>query len=54
MFGLMVGAAMLVAGLGYRLWHGRNRSAAAVAGRKQDPRVVEAEYRVVDRPAIDR
>ena len=54
MFGLMVGAAMLVAGLGYRLWHGRNRSAAAVAGRKQDPRVVEAEYRVVDRPAIER
>ena len=50
MFGLMVGAAMLVAGLGYKLWHGRGRS---VAKDSQDPRVVEAEYRVVEKPMLD-
>ena len=44
-FGVVVGAAMLAAGLAYRLWHGRSR---------QDPRVVEAEYRVVDKPMLDR
>lgn len=46
-FGVVVGAAMLVAGLAYRLWHGQGR-------RAQDPRVVEAEYRVVDKPMLDR
>jgi len=44
-FGVVVGAAMLVAGLAYRLWHGRG---------SQDPRVVEAEYRVVDKPMLNR
>lgn len=54
-FGVVVGAAMLVAGLAYRLWHGRGALAAAhVARGAQDPRVVEAEYRVVDKPMLDR
>lgn len=44
-FGVVVGAAMLAAGLAYRLWHGRGN---------QDRRVVEAEYRVVDKPMLDR
>ena len=44
-FGVVVGAVMLVAGLAYRLWHARGA---------QDPRVVEAEYRVVDKPMLDR
>lgn len=44
-FGVVVGAAMLAAGLAYRLWHGRA---------SQDPRVVEAEYRVVDKSLLNR
>ena len=52
MFGVVVGAAMLVAGLAYKLWHGRGKPIAA--RRAQDPRVVDAEYRVVEKPAIDR
>lgn len=44
-FGVMVGAAMLVAGLVYRLLQGR---------KAPDSRVVEAEYRVVDKPMLDR
>lgn len=44
-FGVVVGAAMLAAGLAYRLWHGRA---------SRDPRVVEAEYRVVDKPMLNR
>ncbi len=53
-FGVVVGAAMLVAGLAYRLWHGRGALAARVARGAQDPRVVDAEYRVVDKPMLDR
>ncbi|MGQ4584370.1 hypothetical protein [Lysobacter sp. F60174L2] len=52
MFGVVVGAAMLVAGLAYKLWHGRGKPIAA--RRSHDPRVVDAEYRVVEKPAIDR
>ena len=52
MFGVVVGAAMLVAGLAYKLWHGRGKPIAA--HRAADPRVVDGEYRVVEKPAIDR
>lgn len=44
--GLFVGAAMLVAGLLGRLWLGRGTKPAA------DSRVVQAEYRVVRKPAL--
>ncbi len=55
MFSVVVGAIMLVAGLGYKLWHGRGKPAPGRVGRgAQDPRVVDAEYRVVDKPMIDR
>ena len=49
-FGVVVGAAMLVAGLAYKLWHGRG----AIGQKRQDPRVVDAEYRVVDKPVLTR
>ena len=49
-FGVVVGAAMLAAGLGYKLWHGRR----AVGRQRQDPRVVDGEYRVVDKPSLTR
>ena len=52
MFGVVVGAAMLVFGLAYKLWHGRGKPITARRG--QDPRVVDAEYRVVEKPALDR
>ena len=52
MFGVVVGAAMLVAGLAYKLWHGRGKPIAT--HRSADPRVVDGEYRVVEKPAIDR
>lgn len=42
-FGAVVGAAMLVAGLAYKLVAGRSRTGAGVG----DPRIVDAEYRVV-------
>jgi len=43
--GLFVGAAMIVAGLLGRLWLGRAKPVA-------DARVVDAEYRVVRKPAL--
>jgi len=49
-FGVAVGAAMLVAGLAYKLWHGRR----AIGQPRQGQRVVDAEYRVVDKPALTR
>jgi hypothetical protein len=45
-FGLFVGAAMLGAGLLLRLWRQRKQPIAA------DPRVVDAEYRVVRKPVL--
>lgn len=53
-FGVVVGAVMLVAGLAYRLWHGRGALGGHAARGTQDPRVVDAEYRVVDKPVLDR
>jgi hypothetical protein len=44
-FGVVVGAAMLVAGLAYRMWHARGAAGS---------RLVEAEYRVVGKPMLDR
>ena len=45
-FGLFVGAAMLGAGLLLRLWRQRNQPITS------DPRVVDAEYRVVRKPVL--
>ncbi|MFT4197892.1 MAG: hypothetical protein QM601_08290 [Pseudoxanthomonas sp.] len=45
-FGLFVGAAMVAAGLGWRLLRARQQRPAAPA------RVVEGEYRVVRKPAL--
>lgn len=44
MFSVFVGAAMIAAGLVFRLWQGRGRPAA------RERRVVEGEYTVVDSP----
>ncbi|KAF1711338.1 hypothetical protein CSC70_05360 [Pseudoxanthomonas kalamensis DSM 18571] len=44
--GLFVGAAMLAGGLLYKLLRQRGQPIA------QDPRVVEGEFRVVDKPAL--
>ncbi|MEG3191918.1 hypothetical protein [Lysobacter sp. D1-1-M9] len=52
MFSVFVGAAMIAVGLIYRLWSGRGRPLTRKA--PQDPRVVEGEYQVVDRPVLDR
>lgn len=46
-FGVFVGAAMLAGGLVYRLWKQRGQRPHS------DPQVVEGEYRVVDKPAIE-
>ena len=50
-FGLFVGAAMLVIGLAWRLLQRsqRHRSEAARTG---DGHIVDAEYRVIDRPQL--
>ncbi|MDQ3617132.1 MAG: hypothetical protein M3374_00100 [Pseudomonadota bacterium] len=49
MFSVFVGAAMIAAGLLYRLWAGRGKPTIARAA--ADARVVEGEYRLVD-PAV--
>ena len=46
-FGVLVGAAMLAAGLLLRLWKQRGKPIA------RDPNVVEGQYRVVDKPRLD-
>ncbi|MBO9715438.1 MAG: hypothetical protein J7507_01150 [Pseudoxanthomonas sp.] len=46
-FGLFIGAAMLVAGLGWRLLHKR-----ATRDKASASRVVEAEYRVLRKPTL--
>ena len=48
MFGVVVGAAMLVAGLAYKLW------CAAASRSPAMPRIVDAEYRVVAKPLLSR
>lgn len=50
-FGVVVGAAMLVAGLVYKLVQRRGKPIARTAG---DARVVDAEYRVVAKPLLTR
>jgi hypothetical protein len=51
-FGAVVGACMLADGLVYRLVRGRGKPLAG--GPAHDPRVVEGEYRVVEKSALPR
>lgn len=54
-FGAVVGAGMLAIGLAYRLIRGRSKtSSGARVGAASDPRVVEGEYRVIDKPILPR
>jgi ABC-type Fe3+ transport system permease subunit len=46
MFSVVVGAVMLAAGLVYKLWHQRRHPVA------HDPRVVDGEYRVVEKTRL--
>ena len=48
-FGLFVGAAMLVIGLAWRLLARRSPQAGTATG---DGRIVDAEYRVIERPEL--
>jgi UPF0716 family protein affecting phage T7 exclusion len=50
MFSVALGAAMLAAGLVYRLWRSRGKP----LGRKSDRRIVDAEYRVIGKPLLMR
>lgn len=50
MFSVFVGAAMIAAGLLYRLWAGRGKP---IARTRADANVVEGEYRLVDRAVLD-
>ena len=50
MFSVALGAAMLAAGLVFKLWRGRGK----VMGRKGDARIVDGEYRVVGKPVLTR
>lgn len=53
--GALVGIAMLAVGLVYRLVRGRGRPVAGVVTRTSpDPRVVEGEFRVVDKTSLPR
>ncbi|MGO4222992.1 hypothetical protein AB4Y64_14205 [Lysobacter sp. TAF61] len=47
MFSVVLGAAMIAAGVVYKLWKGRGNAAA------RDARIVEAEYRVVDPRVVE-
>lgn len=47
-FGVVVGATMLLVGLTYKLLVRRGRPVTA------DPRIVDAEYRVVSKPLLSR
>lgn len=49
MFSVVIGAAMIAAGIVYKLWKRRGKPMAA-----RDPRIVEGEYRVVDAARIER
>lgn len=48
MFGVVVGTTMLVVGLGYKLLARRGTPVA------RDPRIVDAQYRVVAKPQLTR
>lgn len=48
MFGLVIGAAMLLVGLTFKLLVRRGKPVA------RDPRIVDAEYRVVGKPLLSR
>jgi hypothetical protein len=48
MFGVVVGATMLTVGLVYRLFVRRAKPVAS------DPRILDAEYRVVGKPQLSR
>ena len=48
--GLLIGAAMLAAGVVYKLVQGRG----TLGSRPTDPHVVDAEYRVVAKPLLPR
>ncbi|MDQ3206599.1 MAG: hypothetical protein M3Q40_08900 [Pseudomonadota bacterium] len=52
MFSVFVGAAMIAAGLVYRLWSRRGKPLDQRKSR--DPRVVDGQYSVVGRPALGR
>ena len=47
MFSVVLGAAMIAAGLVYKLWKGRGKAVA------RDAHVVEGEFRVVDQRTLD-
>ena len=47
-FGVVIGAAMLVAGLAIRMLAGRKGAAAAAGGGT----VLDGDYRVVDKPLL--
>ncbi len=51
-FGAVVGASMLAVGLVYKLVRGRGTPVAG--GHTRDPRVVEGEYRVVEKSILPR
>ncbi|MGV8940415.1 MAG: hypothetical protein ACOH1P_02625 [Lysobacter sp.] len=51
-FGAVVGVGMLAVGLLYKLVRGRGKP--VVGGHSHDPRVVEGEYRVVEKPTLPR
>lgn len=53
MVGALVGVAMLAVGIVYRLVRGRGQPIAGLNARP-DPRVVEGEFRVVDKPTLPR
>jgi hypothetical protein len=51
MAGLFVGAAMIAAGIGYRMWKQRGKPSARVDARRG---ALDAEYRVVDPLSLPR
>ena len=51
MFGLFVGAAMIAAGIGYRMWKQRGKSATRIDARHG---ALQGEYRVVGPASLPR
>ena len=51
MFGLFVGAAMIAAGIGYRMWKQRGKSATRIDARNG---ALQGEYRVVGPASLPR
>ena len=49
-FGVFIGAAMVAAGLLYRLWHQRGKAIAAARPAKDS--YVDGEYRVIAKPGL--